>query len=53
MEKLLIAIRVSESSTSEKTIYEDLKKMYVDASNVRVAVDDFQTILKEIKRELK
>jgi len=53
MDKLLIAIRGSESNSSEETDYEPLKKMYVDASSVRVAVDDFQTILKEIKRELK
>lgn len=55
MDKLLTAIRGSEpmSFKNDDEDFKTIQKRYVDPSRVRVAVDDFQTILKEIKRELK
>lgn len=47
------AMRGSEASQRDENDSRYKYERFVDPSKVRIAIDDFQTILKEIKRELK
>jgi len=53
VEKLLLAIHGHDAYSEDEDDHISKYSRLINPSEIRIAVDDFQTILKEIKRVLK